>query len=95
MVYIFFRFQLNVTVTILQAQVRLHKFGCGLACGRGYCNTAVQGTKLTCVQKAFCLGWLGCVAKRLDGCVPGAGAYVPKTGTPSPFPNGLESEGVQ
>jgi hypothetical protein len=29
------------------------------------------------------------------GCVPVHRTYVLKTGTPSPFPNGLESEGVQ
>ena len=27
---------------------------------------------------------------RLRDCVPLPGTYVPKTGTPSPFPNGME-----
>ena len=27
---------------------------------------------------------------RFDGCVPVPGAYVPETGTPSPFPTGSE-----
>ena len=29
---------------------------------------------------------------RFDGCVPVPGAYVPETGTPPPFPNGMELE---
>ena len=29
-------------------------------------------------------------AQRFERCVPVAGAYVPETGTPSPFPSGME-----
>jgi hypothetical protein len=36
-----------------------------------------------------CVRWVE-EKERFDGCVPVPGAYVPETGTPSPFPTGSE-----